>query len=221
MRVDCDLYSPCCIDLGASRDQRALVLGLHLSIAARLGALNELVGLCCGATGSSSCCPSHSITSVSPSPAWLSWDCAGCTCNSKGEWCRIWPLWQLVGNRNRGGFLAEGLGHYCFLPLGQQVTVASISLLQFVIPSACCNTSEGAASLPQLSPAHRRVQDHEHAIQLDLPHLWARSGGCHLCDCLPPPALLCLCHLVGKEKNKLCCMWAQDKHHLLIGEVGQ
>ena len=77
---DCDLASPHCTDLGSGRGQRALVPGLLLSIAARLGAVSELVELCCGAAGSSSWCPPHSTTSVSPAlPASGSWGHTGCT----------------------------------------------------------------------------------------------------------------------------------------------
>ena len=60
------------------------------------------------------------------------------------------PQSPLCKTRGGGGFLAEGWGgrgHHCCLPVPGAASDLglSLSLLQFVIPSACCSTSEGSS----------------------------------------------------------------------------
>jgi len=192
--------------------QRGLVSGILSSLFARLGApYEDVVGLCCVAAGSTSGCPAHSIASVSPAlPGSGSRSCTKCARSSRGERC---------GDTALAWVCCSGTGHHCCLPRGQGVTAASLSLFQFVTPSAHCSACEGSSLLTSALPAHRTAWGHGGAIALDLPHLRARPGRCGLRDPLSPSALLRLCTLVGQQETKLCCVRAEDQDHQVLREV--
>lgn len=60
------------------------------------------------------------------------------------------------GEKGVGRFAVEGLGHHCCLPWKQSDHSLSLSVLQFVTPSARCSTSKESSflSLALPSPPH-------------------------------------------------------------------
>ena len=123
------------------------------------------------------------------------------------------PQWQ-EGNRDREGLLMRDWDSEWPWPL-------SVFCSWWHRLSACCSTCEGSSFPTSALPSPPNSPGHGCDIRLDLPHLWASTGGCGLRDPLPAPAVLRLCRLVGTEETELCRMRAQSRHHPILGEVGR